>query len=74
MNWNIVEGKWTEMKGFAKEKWGDLTDDELTQVAGKKEQLEGLLKQKYGWTQEKVDEQVSDWMDAVNDKTREHNK
>ncbi|KRW95387.1 CsbD family protein [Paracoccus sp. MKU1] len=59
MNWDIIEGKWNQLKGSVKEKWGDLTDDELTEVAGKKDKLAGKLQEKYGWTKEKADEQIN---------------
>lgn len=65
MNWNMIEGKWKEMSGSVREKWGELTDDEIAQVAGKKERLEGLLKQKYGMTQEEVSRQIDDWADKL---------
>lgn len=70
MNWNIVEGKWQEVAGAIKEKWGDLTDDEITQIAGKREHLEGLLKEKFGWAQEKVSQEV----DELTTKVKEHFK
>jgi uncharacterized protein YjbJ (UPF0337 family) len=46
MNEDVLKGKWKELKGGVKEKWGKLTDDDLTQVEGNKEKLLGLLKQK----------------------------
>lgn len=61
MNWDIVEGKWNQLKGSVKEKWGDLTDDELTEVAGKKDKLGGKLQEKYGWTKEEADNQLNDF-------------
>lgn len=61
MNWDIVEGKWNQVKGSVKEKWGDLTDDELTEVAGKKDKLAGKLQEKYGWTKEEADDQLNDF-------------
>jgi uncharacterized protein YjbJ (UPF0337 family) len=51
INWNILEGKWKEVKGSVIERWGMLTDDEIDQVDGKREKLEGLIQQKYGITQ-----------------------
>ena len=59
MNWDIIEGKWNQVKGTVKEKWGDLTDDELTEIAGRKDQLAGKLQEKYGWTKEQADEQIN---------------
>lgn len=61
MNWDIVEGKWNQVKGSVKEKWGDITDDELTEVAGKRDKLSGKLQEKYGWTKEEAERQVDDF-------------
>jgi uncharacterized protein YjbJ (UPF0337 family) len=41
MDWNEVAGKWTQVKGKFKQKWGQLTDDDLAVIDGKREQLEG---------------------------------
>ena len=48
MNWNVVEGNWKEMAGRLKEKWGELTGDEIDGLDGSREQLAGLLQKKYG--------------------------
>ena len=61
MNWDIIEGKWEQVKGSVKEKWGDLTDDDLTQIAGKKDKLAGKLQEKYGWTKEEVEKTLDDF-------------
>jgi uncharacterized protein YjbJ (UPF0337 family) len=37
MDWNRIEGNWKETKGKVKEKWGQLTDDDLTQVNGQRD-------------------------------------
>jgi uncharacterized protein YjbJ (UPF0337 family) len=50
--------------GKAKEQWGDLTDDELTQVAGKRDALLGLVQTKYGIAEEEAEKQVKDWEKA----------
>jgi hypothetical protein len=42
MDWNRVEGNWKQTKGKIKEKWGQLTDDDLTQINGKRDQLFGI--------------------------------
>ena len=70
MNWNIIEGKWKEMAGAVREKWGDLTDDEIQQIAGKKDRLEGVLQQKYGMTQEAASKQIDEWANTVKDSVR----
>ena len=64
MNSDQVEGKWKQLKGSAKEKWGKLTDDDLNVIAGKQQQLEGKIQEKYGITKEEAAKQVREWMAA----------
>jgi len=61
MDWNRIEGNWKQFTGKVKEKWGDLTDDEIAQTNGKREQLEGLVQKKYGYAKDKVREEVDNW-------------
>jgi uncharacterized protein YjbJ (UPF0337 family) len=61
MNWDQVSGKWNQMKGAVKEKWGKLTDDDLTVIAGNRDRLLGKLQERYGITKEKAAEQVEQW-------------
>ena len=57
MNKDVLQGKWTEMKGKVKEQWGKLTDDDLDRIDGKSEQLLGLLQQRYGYARDKAEEE-----------------
>jgi len=52
MNWDQIEGKWTEFKGHAKERWSKLTDDDLDRIAGRRDQLVGRIQQAYGKSRE----------------------
>ena len=65
MNWDKIEGNWKQFKGRVKEKWGDLTDDDLDRVAGSREQLEGLIQQRYGIAKDQVKRDVNTWLDSV---------
>ena len=47
MDWNRVEGNWKQMKGAVKQQWGKLTDDDLTQINGSQEKLEGIIQERY---------------------------
>ena len=58
MNWDQIEGDWTHFKGKVKEKWGQLTDDELDQIGGRKDQLIGTLQAKYGYAREEAERQL----------------
>ncbi|MBX9837205.1 MAG: CsbD family protein [Silvanigrellaceae bacterium] len=61
MNKDQFLGKWKEFKGKVKEKWGKLTDDDISQINGKWDQLSGKLQQKYGWTKERVEREMDNW-------------
>ncbi len=61
INSDTIEGNWKEWSGKAREKWGELTDDELQQAQGNREQLEGLIQQKYGKTKEEAKREVDEF-------------
>jgi len=58
MNWDQIEGKWKQLKGDVKSRWGKLTDDELDVIDGKREKLAGAIQEKYGKTREQVDREI----------------
>ncbi len=64
MNWDQIEGKWGQFKGQVKQKWGELTDDDLAQVAGSRDELLGTLQEKYGIAKEEAEKQVEEFEDA----------
>lgn len=61
MNWDQVSGQWKQLQGKAREKWGDLTDDDLEQIAGKRDQLIGVVQERYGIAKETAENQVREW-------------
>ncbi len=65
MNWDQVQGNWKQLKGKARETWGDLTDDEVDKAAGNREQLEGVIQAKYGKTKEEAKKEVDSWINSL---------
>ena len=61
MDWDRIEGNWKQFSGKVKEKWGQLTDDDLTQINGKRDQLEGVLQQRYGYAKDKARDEIDMW-------------
>jgi uncharacterized protein YjbJ (UPF0337 family) len=58
MNRDIIGGKWQQLRGKVKEEWGKLTDDDLKTVEGKFDKLSGLIRERYGYSREKADEEL----------------
>ncbi|MFI0435448.1 MAG: CsbD family protein [Parachlamydiaceae bacterium] len=61
MNKDLFQGKWHEIKGKIKEKWGKLTDDDLTEISGKKEAFLGKLQTHYGYAKDKAEKELCDF-------------
>lgn len=59
---DILAGKWHELKGKVKQKWGKLTDDDVTTMSGRSEELSGLLQQRYGYDKSRAEQEINAWM------------
>ncbi|MDY0884188.1 CsbD family protein [Dongia soli] len=60
-----MAGNWTQFKGQVREQWGKLTDDDLMEIQGQRQQLVGKIQARYGISLEKADEQVREWENKV---------
>lgn len=61
MNWDTIKGNWKQFKGKVREKWGQLTDDEVEQISGQKDQLVGKLQEKYGYAKDQAEREADDF-------------
>jgi uncharacterized protein YjbJ (UPF0337 family) len=61
VNTTQLKGKWTQLKGKVREKWGRLTDDDLDIVQGNAEQLAGKLQERYGYQREQAQREVNEF-------------
>jgi uncharacterized protein YjbJ (UPF0337 family) len=64
MNKDTVQGDWKQFKGKIKEQWGKLTDDDLTVIEGKTDQLIGRVQERYGLARDEAERQVREWSTA----------
>ncbi|RIK44919.1 MAG: CsbD family protein [Chloroflexi bacterium] len=62
MNRDILQGQWKEIRGKVQQAWGDLTDDDLDRIDGRRTELEGMLQRKYGYTKERAAREVDDFI------------
>jgi uncharacterized protein YjbJ (UPF0337 family) len=65
MDWNQVEGNWKQVKGNVKKQWGKLTDSDLTAIGGRREELEGKIQERYGYTKDRVRKEIDDWYRSI---------
>ena len=64
MNTDIIKGNWKEIKGKAKQQWGKLTDDDLQQIDGKREELIGKIQKQYCYERDRAEDEVKKWEDS----------
>ncbi len=63
--WDQIAGAWKQVRGQARQQWGKLTDDDLEQVKGKRDELAGRIQQRYGVTKEEANRQIDDWANRL---------
>jgi len=62
MNWDQIEGQWHQVKGSVRSKWAKLTDDDVANLAGKRELLVGKLQTRYGIMKDEAERQADEWL------------
>ena len=67
MNWDRIQGNWTQLTGKVKAEWGQLTDDDLTVVAGRRDQLAGKIQERYGVARDEAEKQLAAWERKASD-------
>lgn len=65
MNEDILKGKWKQFRGQVKETWGELTDDDLDRIDGAQDKLAGKIQERYGYTKEKAEDEVKNFVDRL---------
>ena len=67
MNWDTVKGEWKQFRGRVKEQWGKLTDDDLDQIEGKRDQLLGSLQKSYGIARDEAERQIRSFETTISE-------
>jgi len=65
MNWDQISGNWKELKGKVRTKWARLTDDDVENIAGKKDQLLGRLQQRYGYHKDRAERELDEFLNDI---------
>jgi uncharacterized protein YjbJ (UPF0337 family) len=65
MNWSQVEGQWKQVKSQVKSKWAKLNDDDLQNLAAKKDDLVGKIQERYGIVKDEAERQVDAFIAAL---------
>ena len=61
MNWDVIKGRWEQLKGDARTQWGKLTDDDWNVIAGEKDKFIGKLRERYGWSKDEAERSAEEY-------------
>ena len=64
MNPEILRGRWNQVKGEIRTRWGKLTDDDVAQIQGQAEKMIGKLQERYGYKREQAEKELTDFLNA----------
>jgi len=65
MNWDILEGKWKQLKGQFRQKWGKLTDQDLERIGGHREELVGKIQERYGIAKDDAERDADEFINKL---------
>jgi uncharacterized protein YjbJ (UPF0337 family) len=74
MNWDRVEGNWKQFMGQARQKWGKLTDSDLQKAAGRKDELVGLIQERYGIARDEAQQQADEFAKSLKEEQKMEEK
>jgi uncharacterized protein YjbJ (UPF0337 family) len=63
MNPDVLKGKWNQVKGEIRSKWGKITDDDLMHIQGDVEKMIGKLQERYGLKREQAEKDLHEFLD-----------
>ena len=67
MNRDVLQGKWKQLKGNLKVKFGKLTDDDIAQTEGNEEKIVGKLQERYGYSKEQAQNEWDRFLHGYDD-------
>jgi uncharacterized protein YjbJ (UPF0337 family) len=70
MNTDILKGKWTQVKGEIRSKWGKLTDNDLMEIQGDAEKMIGKLQERYGYKRDQAEKELKEFLNTPPGQTR----
>ena len=62
MNWDQIQGDWVQFKAGVRGNWVKITDEDLTRIGGRREELIRRLQARYGFSKTEADREIEAWV------------
>lgn len=59
---DMLFSKWHEIRGRVRQRWGKLTDDDLSGLSGRTEELASILQIRYGYGRAQAEMEINNWL------------
>lgn len=63
--WDKIEGNWMQVRGKVRQQWGKLTDDDITVLNGRRDELSGIIQKRYGISASEANSEIDRWMNSM---------
>ena len=64
MNADILKGKWNQLRGEIRSRWGKITDDDVNQIQGETEKMIGKLQERYGYSRQQAERELNEFVNT----------
>jgi len=65
MNWDQIQADWMQFKNKVRRNWVKLTDEDLTRIGGRRDELARRLQARYGFAKAEAEREIEAWMKAL---------
>jgi uncharacterized protein YjbJ (UPF0337 family) len=62
MNWDQIQVNWMRFKSDIRSNWVKLTDEDLTRIGGRREELAKRLQARYGFGKGEAEREIEAWV------------
>ena len=62
MTWDQIEGNWLHFKGRLRHNWAKLTDEDVTRINGRRDELAARLQERYGFARSEAEREIGAWI------------
>jgi uncharacterized protein YjbJ (UPF0337 family) len=62
MTWDQIEGNWLHFKDRLRHNWAKLTDEDVTRINGRRDELAARLQERYGFARAEAEREIGAWI------------
>lgn len=65
MTWDLLQNRWTQMRGSLRHRWGRLTEDDLDVIAGHRDIFISRVQERYSISKQEAEQRIEEWLHTL---------